>query len=69
MQTKGQAMSIRLSQTRDDESMRAYAQRANTRELRADYITDERPDLEDLTMRVAEEIGADIDEMLGRAHA
>ena len=28
-------MSIRLSQTRDDESMRAYAQRANTRELRA----------------------------------
>ena len=47
-----------------------YASAFEAGALRAlDYITDERPDLEDLTMRVAEEIGADIDEMLGRAHA
>lgn len=34
-----------------------------------DYITDEREDLEDLTMRVAEKIGVDIDAHRDRSNA
>jgi len=45
----------------------AYAQAFEDGALAAlDHITDERPDLEDVTDRAAEKIGADVDAMLGR---